>query len=160
MWFGPDDERNIAAPYEDAERYGPPTNQKCELLAIAMALESLDHAACIVTDSKYAIGCLVDWLPGWKREPKNSQGKPVKNREIIERTADAMERTGSVIEHTRGHATGTDPDTIGNNMADELANMGREKSQQTQSISKKRKRKQQVLPTLDMGRLHGLKANL
>ena len=153
VWFGPGDDRNIAAAYEDADRYGPPTNQKCELLAIALALESSDHAVCIVTDSKYAIGCLVDWLPGWKRRGwKNSQGKPVKNREIIERAAEAMDRTGSVIEHTPGHATGTDPDTIGNNMADELANRGREKSQQTQKLSKKRKREQQVLPTLDMER--------
>ena len=63
VWFGPGDDRNIAAAYEDADRYGPPTNQKCELLAIALALESSDHAVCIVTDSKYAIGCLVDWLP-------------------------------------------------------------------------------------------------
>ena len=152
VWFAPDDERNIAAPYDHADQYGPPTNQKCELLAIALALESVECAVCIVTDSKYAIGCLVDWLPGWKQRGwKNSQGKPVKNREIIERAAAAMDRTGSVLEHTPGHATGTDPDTIGNNMADELANLGREASKKQRS-KKKRKREQPQLPTLDMER--------
>ena len=147
VWFGPEDERNIAAPYGDVERYGPATNQKCELMAIALALESVDCAVCVVTDSKYSIGCLVDWLPGWKkRNWKNSQGKPVKNREIIERAAAALDRTGSVLEYTPGHATGSNPDAVGNNMADELANIGREKSKRQ---FKKRRLVQSRLPTLD-----------
>ena len=135
VWFGPGDARNLAVPYADsAELYGPPTNQRCELLAIALALEAVDaRAVCVVTDSKYAIGCLTDWLPGWRRRGwVNSQGKPVKNRELIERAAAALERSGSVLEHTRGHATGTDPDAVGNRMADELANEGR---QRTRSVA-------------------------
>ena len=69
---------------------------------------------------------------GWK----NSRGQPVQNRALIERTAAAFERTGSVTEYTRGHATGTDPDTIGSREADTLANQGRETAEQQRSQDK------------------------
>ena len=81
VYFG--DDRDMSEPYDEQARvlYGPATNQKCELLAIARALENVHEPVCIVTDSKYSIGCLTDWYPNWVRNGwKNSQGKPVKNK--------------------------------------------------------------------------------
>ena len=119
VYFG--DDRDMSEPYDEQARvlYGPATNQKCELLAIARALENVHEPVCIVTDSKYSIGCLTDWYPNWVRNGwKNSQGKPVKNKELILRALRGIENTGSVIEYTKGHAGlhDTSPDVAGIDM--------------------------------------------
>ena len=44
-----------------------PTNNKAELTAIKMAIESCedDDEIIIYTDSEYAINCTTKWAPGW-----------------------------------------------------------------------------------------------
>jgi ribonuclease HI len=63
------------------------TNNRMELTAAIRALQALTRP-CIVklhTDSQYVIKGITEWMPGWKRRGwKNSQNKPVENKELWE----------------------------------------------------------------------------
>lgn len=73
-----------------------PTNQRAEFLAITLALqkaleqyEKLDNQprlkVKIHSDSKYAIGCMTEWVGKWKQNDwKSVNGKEVANKELIE----------------------------------------------------------------------------
>ena len=63
------------------------TNQRMEVLAVIRALESLPGPVHVVSDSTYVVNCFrQQWHAGWKRRGwKNSQGKPVANRDLWER---------------------------------------------------------------------------
>ncbi|KAI0074557.1 ribonuclease H-like protein [Panus rudis PR-1116 ss-1] len=101
VWWGPDDPRNIA------ERCpGSQTNNRAELIAIVRVLQTTPLSKTplqILTDSQYSMKCgymrfskqilstlrvsigIKEWLQKWKRNGyKNSKGKPVSNRAIIE----------------------------------------------------------------------------
>lgn len=108
-----------------------PTNQRAELLAVSRALEVVltkyGPSAKVVlhTDSKYTIGCYVDWWPNWHRNGwKNAKGKDVENQDIIRRALELIQKFkeggGSVaFKHVRAH--------VGhefNEAADKLARQG------------------------------------
>ncbi|KAJ5093471.1 hypothetical protein N7456_009332 [Penicillium angulare] len=73
-----------------------PTNQRAEITAIILALEEALikyealHGnpylkATIHSDSKYAIGCMTEWLPKWVRTGWiTSLGDPVANQDLIQ----------------------------------------------------------------------------
>lgn len=91
------------------------TNQVAELQAILEALKSHRHVVdlAIESDSAYAINCSSTWLPNWKKNNwKNSAGKPVANRGIIEAIdaeLSAREKAPIFIK-VKGHASpGTHP---------------------------------------------------
>ena len=79
--------------YADAEKQlfgGEPdtTNNRMELMAAIMALETLNRPCEVVltTDSQYVRQGITEWLAGWKRKSwKNSQNKPVKNADLWKR---------------------------------------------------------------------------
>ncbi|KAJ0422236.1 ribonuclease H-like domain-containing protein [Aspergillus carlsbadensis] len=92
-------------------RNPPPTNQRAELTAIILALEKaleqydkmLTHPQFYVTihvDSRYAIGCMTEWIYKWKRNGwVNAAGFTVVNKDLIMRASklDAeLKRLGSV----------------------------------------------------------------
>lgn len=84
------------------------TNQRMELQAV---LEAVIHAAGgpieIVSDSTYVVNCFRDkWHEGWiKRGWKNSQKKPVANRDLWEPLIDAVLNGGDVeFTWVKGHA--------------------------------------------------------
>lgn len=81
------------------------TNQRMELQAIGQAVREFDGAALHVqSDSRYAINCLTEWLPGWQRNNwVNSAKKPVANRDLIEYIAFLMKGRDITFEHVRGH---------------------------------------------------------
>ena len=88
------------------------TNQIGELCAVLQALRAHpgERPLVIETDSKYAINCSTIWLPGWKKKGwKNSQGKPVRNRPLIEAIEQEIQtRPGSVrFIWVKGHAGDT-----------------------------------------------------
>ncbi|MBI0126564.1 ribonuclease HI [Bifidobacterium sp. W8101] len=88
------------------------TNQIGELCAVLQALRAHpgEHPLVIETDSQYAINCSTTWVPGWKKKGwKNSQGKPVKNRPLIEAIdREIQARQGSVrFVWVKGHAGNT-----------------------------------------------------
>jgi ribonuclease HI len=63
------------------------TNNRMELTAAARALQSLTRPCDVVvhTDSQYVVKGITEWIHGWRRKGwKNSQGKPVENRDLWE----------------------------------------------------------------------------
>ena len=98
------------------------TNNRMELIAAIMALETLERPAeiTIVTDSAYVKNGVTSWIHGWKRNGwKTSNKKPVKNAELWERLDAAQARHQVTWKWIKGHA-GHDE----NERADELARAG------------------------------------
>ena len=95
------------------------TNNRMELMAAIMALETLKRA-CIIrlrTDSQYVRQGITQWLPNWiARGWRTAGGDPVKNRDLWERLQGAAARHEIHWEWVRGHAG--DPD---NERVDRLA---------------------------------------
>lgn len=99
----------------------PATNQMCELFAIYSALSSIDGDLDIYTDSAYSIGCLTKWAPAWQINGwKNSKGKPVKHKEIIENCLKYSVNRKVRLFHVKAHSGNRF-----NELADELANQAR-----------------------------------
>lgn len=85
-------------------QYPRPTNQRAEITAIILALEQalekydeldtnpwLDVK--IHSDSRYAIGCMTEWVSKWARNGwRNAAGNEVANRDLIEKAADLDKR--------------------------------------------------------------------
>ena len=81
-----------------------PTSQRAEITAIILALETaledyeqLDSnpslRLTIHTDSKYAHGCMTDWIYKWTRNGwVNAAGREVANRDLIEKASDLDDR--------------------------------------------------------------------
>ena len=64
------------------------TNNRMELMAAIMALESLKRPARVrlYTDSSYVKDGISKWLPGWqKRGWKTADNQPVKNKDLWQR---------------------------------------------------------------------------
>ncbi len=102
----------------------PTTNNRMELMAAIMALESLREPcqATLYTDSIYVKQGLNEWLPNWKaRGWRTADRKPVKNQDLWQRLDAAAARHQIDWRWVKGHAG--DP---GNEAADRLANQGLE----------------------------------
>lgn len=85
------------------------TNQIGELCAVLQALRAHRGPETLVieTDSQYAINCSSKWVHGWKKKGwRNSQGKSVKNRPLIEAIdREIRQREGPVrFVWVKGHA--------------------------------------------------------
>ncbi len=67
------------------------TNQRMEIMAVLEAVTSIPGPLEVVSDSTYVVNCFRDrWWQGWlARDWKNSQRKPVKNRDLWEPLIDA-----------------------------------------------------------------------
>lgn len=98
------------------------TNNRMELMAAIMALESLTRPASItiVTDSGYVKNGITQWLQGWKRNGwKTSTRKPVKNAELWRRLDAARQSHEVHWQWIKGHAGHPE-----NERADALARKG------------------------------------
>ena len=105
-----------------------PSNQIAELTAVLKALTIAKEyklgKIIIVTDSKYAAESMTRWIPIWISNGwKDSRGKPVVNRELLEKLSGAKEELEVEFVHTKGHAT----DPL-NNEVDQLARTTLEQS--------------------------------
>jgi ribonuclease HI len=102
------------------------TNQRMEITAVLEALRALvpgDPAVIeVVSDSTYVVKCFADgWWRGWERRGwKNSQNKPVANRDLWEPLLALALHGGVAVEFrwVKGHSG--DP---WNDRVDELATM-------------------------------------
>ncbi len=85
------------------------TNQRMELTAALEALRAVPGDLVVVSDSTYVVNCFRDrWWAGWhRRNWRNSQGKPVANRDLWEPLVDLALRRGAEFRWVKGH--GTDP---------------------------------------------------
>lgn len=106
------------------------TNQRAELTAILRALEAIprNRDVSIITDSRYAIDCVTNWYINWRKNGwKNSAGKTVENKDLVENILAKIEERDSLrvqtsFEWIKGHA-----DHFGNVEADKLAVEGARK---------------------------------
>ena len=98
------------------------TNNRMELRAAIESLRALRRACRVdlYTDSQYLQNGILHWLAKWKTGNwRNSQRKPVKNRDLWE-TLDALQHKHQITWHwVKGHAG-----DYGNERADQLANRG------------------------------------
>ena len=102
-----------------------------------MELAAVEHALMFVlpshrplhiyTDSKYVVNCINRWVMTWRRTNWiNSQGKPVKNKNMIDRIRLLLDmhrdhnRNNTQLQWTRGHAGNRF-----NELADALAGIAR-----------------------------------
>jgi ribonuclease HI len=95
------------------------TNNRMELMAAIMALETLKRACNVelYTDSQYLRQGIMDWIAAWKRNGwRTADRKPVKNADLWQRLDAAVARHSVHWHWVRGHA-GHDL----NERADELA---------------------------------------
>ncbi len=100
------------------------TNNRMEMLAVIMALESLKRPCHVVlhADSQYVLKGITEWLAGWKaRGWKTAAKHPVKNVDLWQRLDALVAGAGHRIDWrwVKGHDG--DP---GNERADTLANRG------------------------------------
>jgi ribonuclease HI len=98
------------------------TNNRMELMAAIMALETLERASkiTIVTDSAYVKNGVTGWIHGWKRNGwRTANKKPVKNVELWQRLDEAATRHDVEWRWIKGHAGHEE-----NERADELAREG------------------------------------
>ncbi|MEU8438067.1 ribonuclease H [Streptomyces sp. NPDC029216] len=72
----------------EAGPLGRATNNVGELTALQRLLEAVEPGTALQVrmDSQYAMKAVTQWLPNWKRNGwKTAAGKPVANRELVER---------------------------------------------------------------------------
>lgn len=96
------------------------TNQRMELQAVLEALLELSGPVEVVSDSTYVVNCFRDgWWEGWlKRNWKNSQKKPVANRDLWEPLIELYRSREDELRFTwvKGHS-----ENLWNDYADRLA---------------------------------------
>ncbi|MCW9025161.1 MAG: ribonuclease HI [Gammaproteobacteria bacterium] len=98
------------------------TNNRMELMAAIMALESLNQACevSLTTDSKYVMHGITEWMDNWKKRGwKTSAKKPVKNVDLWQRLDTAVQNHQVEWHWVKGHSG-----HIENEIADQLANQG------------------------------------
>jgi ribonuclease HI len=95
------------------------TNNRMELMAAIVALETLSEACAVTlhTDSQYVRQGITEWMPNWlRRNWKTAGGDAVKNRDLWERLHAACARHRIDWRWVKGHSG--DPD---NERVDQLA---------------------------------------
>jgi len=113
--------------YTNAEKemYGgesETTNNRMELMAAIQALEVLTQPCSVklYTDSKYVLQGITEWMDNWKKRGwKTAAKKPVKNEDLWRRLDTAIQKHTINWSWVKGHSG-----NIGNEKADELANLG------------------------------------
>lgn len=98
------------------------TNQRMELQAAIEALKALKKTSTvtIVTDSKYVLTGITEWIHNWKKKGwKNSKKEAVANRELWEELDKLNANHQVTWQWVKGHSGDE-----GNDRADELARAG------------------------------------
>ena len=116
----------------------PVTNNTMELKAAVHALETVALRGVprgvevrVYSDSLYTINCVTKWIRAWEKNGwRTKTGKPVANKELIQRLAQLSTQTAAVFRHVPSHTrepARTSPEWAhwyGNNQADALAVRG------------------------------------
>jgi ribonuclease HI len=103
------------------------TNNKMELTAVIEALKAIKDKGkpiIIITDSTYVKNGIEQWIHNWKKNGwKSAAKKPVKNMELWQQLDNEVAKINNLKwEWVKGHSG-----DIGNEKADELANLGVQK---------------------------------
>ncbi|WP_169391823.1 MULTISPECIES: DNA polymerase III subunit epsilon [Psychrobacter] len=128
------------------------TNNRMELLGAIAALEYSPHhdALEVWTDSGYVKKGITEWLAGWKaRGWKTSSKQPVANQDLWQRLDQLCQHRRVSWHWVKGHAG-----HAGNELADQLANLG-VTSSHTDNPGKKKAMTQSTAPlTMDNADAH------
>ena len=95
------------------------TNNRMELIAPIMALKRIKSKSEVIifTDSAYVKNGITEWIKNWKKNGwKNSNKKPVKNKDLWIKLDDLCIKNNITWKWIKGHSTNKF-----NNLADELA---------------------------------------
>ena len=95
------------------------TNNRMELMAPIMALKKIktDLEIVIYTDSTYVKNGITEWIKKWEKNGwKNSNKKPVKNKDLWIKLNDLCQKNKVIWKWVKGHS-----DNKYNTLADELA---------------------------------------
>ena len=98
------------------------TNNRMELTAAIRGLQALKRSCRVrlVTDSKYVLKGITEWLPGWKRKGwRTAAKKPVLNSDLWQILDQESTRHEIAWEWVKGHSGHPQ-----NELADQLANRG------------------------------------
>ncbi|KZC11302.1 Ribonuclease H1 [Dufourea novaeangliae] len=119
VWFGDDHPLNVSRPV-----VGRATNNMAEIQAVTVAARITKQAGIknikIITDSKFLIRCINEWMPKWKTNGWKTVGnKSVINKVELLEMEDALKSLNVVWKHVNGHIG-----VYGNEMADKLARAG------------------------------------
>jgi len=82
------------------------TNNRMELMAVIRALESLKRSCrvCVVTDSKYVVKGITEWIHNWKKNSwKTSGKKDVLNKDLWLNLLRLTEKYDITWQWVRGH---------------------------------------------------------
>ena len=105
---------------ELSQGFSRTTNNRMELLAVIVALESLKRpcAVTLYSDSRYVVDAIEKrWLDGWQRKGWKTAGKqPVKNVDLWKRFLEARKPHQLELRWVKGHAGHP-----GNERCDQLA---------------------------------------
>lgn len=94
---------------------GETTNNRMELMAAIMALETLSRPCDVDlwTDSQYLRQGITEWLKGWKRNGwKTASRQPVKNVDLWQRLDEAQARHQVAWHWVKGHAGNTENEEV------------------------------------------------
>lgn len=110
------------------------TNQRAELRALQHALGIAapyimeGNDVVIYTDSRYAMDCITKWAPAWKAAGwVKADRKPIQHLDLIKTMYERLESMGGdsvTLKHVAAHTGGSDALSVGNAVADSLANEG------------------------------------
>ena len=98
------------------------TNNRMELTAVIRGLQALTRPCkvLIVTDSKYVIQGMTEWLPNWKQRGwRTAAKKPVLNSELWRELDELVAAHAVEWQWVKGHSGHPE-----NELADQLANRG------------------------------------
>lgn len=99
------------------------TNNRMELTAVIQGLMALNRSGCevtVISDSKYVLTGITEWLPNWKkRNWKTAAKKPVLNDDLWRKLDELAAQHKIKWEWVKGHSGHRE-----NELADELANRG------------------------------------
>ena len=102
------------------------TNQRMELTAALEAVRSLEGPLRVFSDSTYVVNCFRDrWWEGWiRRGWRNSQKKPVANRDLWEPLINQVLDRSISFQWVKGHAGdqwNDEADRLATEAADQVA---------------------------------------
>jgi ribonuclease HI len=105
------------------------TSNAMELMAMLKGMQAIrinTRPVVILSDSKYALACLFQYSPGWRRRGwLTAAGLAVKNRHIIEPALDELTRLRAEGAPVHGRWVKGHVGVAYNEVADRLAGMGR-----------------------------------
>jgi ribonuclease HI len=132
VYFGKENKKNVSEPYIDKDV----TNNRAELHAIQDAIRLLNTEILenkeieIYTDSEYSLKSCTIWYKKWEKNGWKTKGGTLrKNIDYIQKLSKILENHKNIkLIHIKAHTGKTDPDSVGNDMADILADNGTIKS--------------------------------